>query len=579
MSATSGTTQDAPVSGWHAGRIIHRLRVWSGLVLFAYVTGHFANHALGLISLEFMGKAAGFWQAFWRFPPINILLYVALTTHVLTALWKVYQRRTLRMQRQEWVQLISGLAIPLLLVVHVTGTRGAAAMYGLNDSYAYVLYSTFVASPFSGVLNAAGLVAAWVHGCIGVHYWLRFKSVYTATFQAVALVCAALLPALSLTGYLSAGRTILPLANDGEWLEVYYRNLNLADDAVWEMLARDIEVNRFIIIGVISAVILARMLRNFAHKRSRNLTIRYVDGPDIRQPRGATLLEISRANELPHASVCGGRGRCSTCRVRILESEEPPEPPEPDEQRVLQRINAPDDVRLACQLVPRSNMRVVRLLPPDTNVSMSSNAEQHASGREQLITVVFADLRGFTTAAESRLPFDVVYLINQFARSMGDATTRNGGIVDKFLGDGVMALFGVKGTEEDQARQALGAAADMMHEIDVLNSRLLSELPEKFRIGIGIHTGSVILGEIGVGTVRGLTAIGDTVNTASRLEAATKTLNCTLCVSAQTLEHADLHSQASQQTITVPGKTATIEVHTFMNEEDLRSLLSASALV
>jgi len=574
MSDSAGPQAGMPTGGWRALFSPHQIRLLSGLILFTYVSGHLTNHALGLISLEVMESVGEGFKSFWRFAPINILLYLAVFAHVLTAFWQVYQRRSLRMRMQEWVQLISGIAIPLLLVVHVTGTRVAAAKYGLNDTYAYVLFSTFVASPASGVINAAGLVAAWTHGCIGMHYWLRFKPFYSHRVRNISLVCATLLPVLALTGYLSAGRTIFPLASDGEWLEQYYAKLGIVDDEIWGLIGQDIESNRMVIIAAIAFVFAGRLVRQALQSRSANLTIRYVDGPDIKQARGATLLDISRSHGLPHASICGGRGRCSTCRVRILEAATPPTAPEAGEMRVLQRIKAPQDVRLACQLVPQSDMRVVRLLPPDTTLRNSADLSRHASGREQQITVLFVDLRGFTKAAESRLPFDVVYLINQFTQSMGNVVARNGGMVDKFLGDGVMALFGVDDSQGNQAANALKAAADMMRETENLNERLRTELPEKFRIGVGIHSGSAILGEIGFGASRSLTAIGDTVNTASRLESATKVLGCTLCVSAQTLDQAGVKSKTQAQTINVPGRTAEISVFAFNTPDELPLLPS-----
>ena len=184
-----------------------------------------------------------------------------------------------------------------------------------------------------------------------------------------------------------------------------------------------------------------------------------------------------------------------------------------------------------------------------------------ASGQEKTVTIMFADLRDFTGTTEHRLPFDVVYLVNQFSRAMGTTVESNDGRIDKFLGDGFMALFGLDTTPQEGALHAIQAAAAMQRELETLNNQLESELDKPLRMGIGIHTGSVVLGEMGHGAARSLTAIGDTVNTASRLEASTKELSCAICISAITLSYANLTaSEQSLKNVTVRGKTDTVDV-------------------
>ena len=164
---------------------------------------------------------------------------------------------------------------------------------------------------------------------------------------------------------------------------------------------------------------------------------------------------------IPHASVCGGRGRCSTCRMRVSRGIETLPPPSPQELAVLRRVGAPPNVRLACQTRPRSEIAVAPLLPPAAGPRAGFAQSTHLQGQEKEIAVLFADLRGFTTISEHKLPYDVVFVLNRYFAAMGKVIEEHGGHVDKFIGDGVMALFGIERGAEQGARQALAAAQSM----------------------------------------------------------------------------------------------------------------------
>src|SRR5262249_16838563 len=157
----------------------------------------------------------------------------------------------------------------------------------------------------------------------------------------------------------------------------------------------------------------------------------------------------------------------------------------------------------------------------------------------------FGDLRAFTQLSEKKLPYDVVFLLNRYFAEMGHAVEAAGGRIDKFIGDGVMALFGLDSGVEAGCREALAAAKDMAERLQLLNRTVCQDLRGPLRIGIGIHPGPAIVGEMGYGTAVSITAVGDAVNTASRLEALTKTYGCELVISEAVVHGAGIEVGAA----------------------------------
>lgn len=517
---------------------LRRIRLVSGLILFAYVTTHYLNHALGLISLTAMDEGSHVFLAFWRNPLGTALLYGAVLIHFLLALWALFQRRSFRgLNAGDWAQLLLGFLVPPLIFIHVVGTAGVNAWFGTNDSYAYVLLVIWVFAPMEGVIQVAGLLTAWLHGCIGLRGWLHLKPWYGAA-QPYLFAAALLIPVLALLGFIEGGRQVAYLYHEPGWWQQAKAAIHFptAAEAASLYAAR-----RGFLAGyplLILLVLGARYLRDYLRRRTA-VIVSYGDGQRVELHRGATILEASRLGGIPHASVCGGRGRCSTCRVRILAGFDHLPPPSVEEARVLQRVGAPPNVRLACQTRPTHAVQVVPLLTGGTTRDSHARAG-YLQGREQEVAILFADLRAFTRLAHQRLPYDTVFLLNRYFRAMGMAVDAAGGHLDKFIGDGVMALFGIGGRPEDGCRRALTAARQMSLNLGELNRSLAPELREPLRIGIGIHTGPAIVGEMGYARATTLTAIGDTVNTASRLEALTKDYDVELVFSAVVGEHAGL---------------------------------------
>ena len=280
--------------------------------------------------------------------------------------------------------------------------------------------------------------------------------------------------------------------------------------------------------------------------------ITYSGGRTLRALPGATLLEISRSGGVPHAAVCGGRGRCTTCRVKVLDGLEHLPPPNPTEAAALaDRCTSRGEARLPDQA---DALPEVRPLIPLKDAEPTAGRDAYRWGIERRITVMFADLRGFTSLAERLYPYDSVFFLNRYFEVMSQAIERHGGEVDKFLGDGIMALFGVSPARGSGSRDALLAARAMLAALDGLNAEFAATLNERLRMGIGIHMGPVVLGRVGGARWADLTALGDTVNIASRLEALNKDFNSALVVSEATLTASKLRLEGESREVPVRGR-------------------------
>ena len=201
------------------------------------------------------------------------------------------------------------------------------------------------------------------------------------------------------------------------------------------------------------------------------------------------------------------------------------------------------------------------ILPAGADAAQGFAQKGYASGQERGVAVLFADLRGFTRIAEKKLPYDVVFFLNCYFDAMGEAITREGGLINQFVGDGVMALFGVEEGPEKGCRQAIAAACAIVDAIDEMSEAFKEELEEPLRVGIGVHTGSTVVGQMGRGVAKYLTAVGDTVNTASRLQDLTKEYNCRLVVSAEVAERAGADVAAfPEYEIEVRNRTAPLTI-------------------
>ncbi|MGR9215016.1 adenylate/guanylate cyclase domain-containing protein (plasmid) [Rhizobium leguminosarum] len=557
-------------TGIFSERTIRRARLGSGLVIFIFVLLHLSNHAIGLISVAAADKAAHLFLAIWRNPLGTAIFYSSVLIHIALVLRAIYMRRSLVMPKGEMAQIVLGLMIPLLLMDHVIGTRIAHEFYGYIDDYETVVGTLWIRNPTNGARQVFGVVAVWIHGCIGIHFWLRYRTWYP-DFAPLLLALGILVPVLSLLGFVEMGRTLAdPSYQQAMTISAYKEGINTRYASNPEV-HRQVAMIRAGLYGAFSAslliVVVARARRRLK-ERLDQVAVNYPGGEVIRVPRGFSVLEASRLGGLPHYAVCGGKGQCSTCRVQILGDYDSLPAPDKMEQTTLKRINAGPDVRLACQLRPNRDVAVAPLLVPAIEAALPANSQETSPGREREIAVLFVDIRHFTTLTETRLPFDVVFLLNRYFAIIGKAVEQAGGRLDKFIGDGAMALFGLNTAPEEACRQALNAAAAIVAEIEKLAAELADELALPLRIAIGIHTGPAVVGTMGYGRVRSMTAIGDTVNVASRLESAAKEFEAAIVISepVASLSGANLAGIESRE-ISVRGRALPLKVYVIPREK------------
>jgi adenylate cyclase len=328
--------------------------------------------------------------------------------------------------------------------------------------------------------------------------------------------------------------------------------------------------------GTIAAVFAARAVRATRERKRGFVRLHYPNGAVARVPRGFSILEASLRANIPHACICGGRARCSTCRIRVIGEMGELPPPGEVEQAVLKRIRAGPSVRLACQLRPLNDLAVVPLVPAQISLAEMRRRAIARGGQERYIVVLVVDLRGSMQLPLRQLPFDAVFAIGCFVEAVGRAIAETGGQPNQFTGDGLLAMFGINCAPEQACRAALHAAAKIGANVAELNAIMAAEWPEPIRFGIGIHGGEAIVGEVGYRDNMVFTALGDPANLASRLEDHCKQFGCEAVIADEVCRSSGLPlSDLPHQSVVLPGRSDPISVRTV---ERAAALAAGSAL-
>ena len=301
------------------------------------------------------------------------------------------------------------------------------------------------------------------------------------------------------------------------------------------------------------------------------INLSYGNGRTVRVPKGLSVLEASLRHNVPHASVCGGRARCSTCRIRIIGDHGDLPEPSQREAFVLARVGRRsfDPARLSVAAGERP--LVLPALPAARGVGRCAVSSSTRIGQERYLVSLFVDMRGSTKLAEKRLPFDTVFIVNRFLGAVSQAVIESGGRPNQFVGDGMLALFGLAANRQEACRQALRAAAMIAANVDEVNRFLEHDLREPIRFGIGINGGEVIVGDIGYRDHMVFTALGDPVNVAARLQDMTKSLSCEVVISDEVRATAGLSADAlPQHEVAIRGRNEPMIVRSVSDAKELR---------
>lgn len=529
----------------------------SGLVIAFFLVLHLLTAALGLISLSTMDAMGAVLYQFWSFPVFLVLLYASFLVHIILGLVALFSHRTWRMPAWNLLQIALGLVLPVLLFAHAAGTRGTAQFLDVTISYSQVLLSLWD-DPARVVKQYILMVFAWTHMCIGIHFWLRHRLWYSNWIMLIYPI-SLLIPLLAGIGFAQAGVDTWHL--QPEVLEQVTLALRDIDPAAREALFLIKDRTLEIFLALVLIVFTLRTVRDlYVRKRGGFLLTHTTSGKTLRGSCGQTALEVMRASGVAHASVCGGRGRCTTCRVRVKTDGKHLPEPELLEAAALKRVGMSQNVRLACQIRPRGDITLTPLLQPEISAS-DIRGSTGVIGHEQQVACMFADLRGSTALSEQKLPFDVVFILNHFFVQLADALKATNGHYANFTGDGIMGLYGLESGIDAGCREALEGAVEIQRRMEQLNRWLSEELDEPLKVGIGIHCGVAIVGTMGPPDAPITSAIGDNINIAARLEALTKDYGTNLVVSEDVLKHAAVdYSELARHTAKVRGRGESVEI-------------------
>lgn len=500
---------------------------WStGLVLWTYAALHLFNHALGLVSLGTAEAVREGVHGVWRSLPGSLLLYGALAAHMGLALQALARRRSLRMPALEAMRLLLGLGLPLLLALHVPATRLAQEAWGVDPSYARIVRSSW--NPSSMAIQLLLMTAAWTHGCMGLHMALRARG-WWRRWQPLLLTAAVLLPVLAALGIVSMAREIAaaglpapagPSPEASQWLRALTAGLRQG----W--------------LACLAALLAGPWLWRRMRLRGARQVLLHYPGRTVQVAQGMSVLEASREHGIAHLSLCGGRARCSTCRVRVSGPAAHLPAPGRDERLTLERVGAPQDVRLACQLRPTGDVQVAPLFRSPAAAQAGRGDEQREVREVRAVAILFVDLRRWSGLAERQWPVDLSWVLDQYFERVGQAVHDSGGMANQFIGDSVMAIFGLDTDLDTACRQAVQASALIDRRMQEWSHTFEVQFGQPVDFGMGLHAGRAAVGRVGFEHTTTFTAVGEVVNTASRLQEYTKSAQARLVLSLEVARRA-----------------------------------------
>jgi len=284
---------------------------------------------------------------------------------------------------------------------------------------------------------------------------------------------------------------------------------------------------------------------------------------------GQSLLKASLSAGIPHFHACGGKAKCSTCRVLVLEGNQHLNKPNDAETRLKSKIGLPDAVRLACQTHVSGPVKVERMLRDESDIQtvIQINGKDpkkfklKSLGLEKHLVLFFLDIRNFTAFVETHPPFDVIYTMRKIFASFNEIIVKNHGEVIETAGDEIYAVFGRSSIGNSSADNAISTGLNILDALEHFNKTYHTILQKEIQVGIGIHSGTVVLGEINLGDKTKISTVGLAINIASRIQKYTKKLNNDLLVSHEVIKESSIERNAKPTEVKLEGVTSPILVY------------------
>src|SRR5574339_448899 len=300
---------------------------------------------------------------------------------------------------------------------------------------------------------------------------------------------------------------------------------------------------------------------------TKSFCVEFIGDRSIKVKEGESILDASLAAGIPHYHACGGNAKCSTCRVLIKEVIQNLTPYTENEKLLRERMRIPQNVRLACQtFVTGAPVLLHRIIRDDTDIKLYIKEDLKSViqniGEERYLALFFLDIRNFTLFMEAYLAFDVIHVIRRLFTLFRKCIEENHGRIIETAGDGFYAVFGMESPIQAAVNDAYSAGHLILKEVDIFNGQYLRKhFHYEVSVGIGLHMGKVIVGNIGIGVNNNLTVMGMPVNIASRIQAATKEVNNSFLISDSIYRLLRQPPQVSQMKIALKGVRDLFNIH------------------
>ena len=557
--------------------LITKLRIVTGLILFVYVFMHLLNHSFNLISIQFADFVRKeYFSVIWQNRIGIFALYFSLLVHMFLGFYAIIIKKSLKLKKKDWVQIVFPVLALIMLLQHVAVSFIITKVFPGEETYELV-FAAIHAAPDDYLSNTLLFsfmtIFIWFHGVIGIDSYFKHKATQNKKFSIylrflpIFIIFYWILPTASVLGFLVGLKEmdfiiqIKALENIDKFLFSVLNKYIPSDAFPFVFQVQPLVMNYYPIF--ILSIIILISLSILKTKFYGTIEVKYPGNKSVLISKGTSILEASKIGNISHQAICGGRGRCTTCRIKIISDKNKVNRPNVNEIKAIERAGLDDGIRLACQLRPTNDISVIPLLNPNSSVQNLKNL-LNLTGKEQETVILFVDLRDFTKLSETALPYDVVYILNKYYAACGEVIEKNNGRLDKFIGDGIMAIFDKSNSININSRNAILSANKISLKMEELNNEINYEFSKKIKFGIGVHAGNTIVGMMGYGSNVSETVVGDNVNIASRLENLSKQFKCELVISKYVALKANIKTDdLLTKKVKIRGRKDSLEIFTF----------------